>query len=348
MAKRLSSTTPRPFDAVLIVSFGGPHGINDVRPFLGNVLRGRQVRPERIEEVARHYERFGGVSPITELTRRQADGLRRRLHQNGIDLPVYVGMRHWHPLLADTLGEMAQAGVRQAIGFIAAAHHCYASCGQYKQAVCEARHELVQRGLPDVQITYVDSWYDHQGFIAALAYRARQAFDQLGPSLGREARIVFTAHSIPLPMARACRYVEQLTTTAQMAARSLNRSDWTLVYQSRSGPPQEPWLEPDICHYLRAEHARGLPAAVISPIGFVCDHIEVLYDLDIEAAQVCRELNLPMVRAQTVNDDPIFVHMMADVVQQTYQRYRNFPPLPIVAAGPEKADARSTLRRKPC
>lgn len=332
MVNPSSSSSRRPFDAVLIVSFGGPQGPNDVRPFLQNVLRGKKVPIQRIDELSRNYQRFGGVSPITRLTLGQADGLHRRLKDRGIDLPVYVGMRNWHPFIADVLCEMAEGGVRRAIGFIASPHHSPASCGQYRRAVADARHSLVQRGLPDVQITYVDSWYDHQGFVNALAGHAAAALNELEPALRDQARIVFTAHSIPVRMAHACRYLEQLATTAKLVAGRLGRSDWAVAYHSRSGPPQEAWLEPDICDYLRAERATGLKAALISPIGFTCDNVEVLCDLDARAEAACAELNLPMARARMVNDDPLFVDMMADVVQQVYERYRKFPPLPIVAA----------------
>lgn len=325
-------TGKRPFDAVLIVSFGGPNGPDDVRPFLANVLRGRRVPPQRIEEVAHNYELFGGVSPLTEITRRQARGLEERLRRAKLDLPVYVGMRNWHPYLADTLAEMAAAGVRRAIGFIAAAHHSYSSCGQYKENVRDARRELMARGGPDIAITYVDSWFEHERFIEAVARHVEEALARLEPGLREAARIVFTAHSLPLEMAERCRYREQLETSARRVMRRLGRDDWTLVFQSRSGRPQDPWLEPDICDYLRAEKPRGLGAAVIVPIGFVCDHIEVLYDLDTMAASVCRELALPMVRAETVNDDPLFLDMMADVVMRTYRRFERYPPLPVSAA----------------
>lgn len=336
-----TNAASRPFDAVLIVSFGGPQGMEDIRPFLANVLRGRRVPPERVEEVAHHYELFDGVSPLTEMTGRQAQGLRERLHAAGIDLPVHVGMRNWHPLLPDTLADMARAGIRRAIGFITAAHHSYSSCTQYRENVRDARRELAERGLPDVEVVYVESWFDHPSFIEANARHVSTAMDRLmGPASARSsadlrdaARLVFTAHSIPTRMAEACRYVEQLRTTARLVAERLGREDWALVYQSRSGRPQDPWLEPDICDYLRAEHEKGLAAAVISPIGFLCDHIEVLYDLDHEAAEVCREIGLPMARAETVNDNPVFLDMMADVVRRAWTRGREGVPLPITGPG---------------
>ena len=317
------------FDSVLLVSFGGPQDISDIRPFLANVLRGRRVTPQRVEEVAHHYELFGGVSPITEITRRQADGLRRRLEATGHALPVYVGMRNWHPYLADTLREMRAAGHRKAIGFIAAAQHSYSSCQQYRENVAAARHDLRTAGDGDVDVTYVRSWFDHPLFIAANAAHVRTAIARLPEHVRSAARLVCTAHSIPLSMAERSRYREQLLETARLVAQEAGVRDWTLVYQSRSGRPEDPWLEPDVCDYLRSERGKGLQAAVLCPIGFVCDHIEVLYDLDREAAAVCREADLPMARAESVNDDPLFLDMMADVVIQTIRRHERGRPLPL-------------------
>jgi ferrochelatase len=322
----------RPFDAVLVVAFGGPEGPADVRPFLANVLRGRRVPPERVEEVATHYEHFGGVSPLTAITRRQAEGLKVRLAERGVDLPVYLGMRNWHPLLSDTLTAMAMDGVTQAIGFVCAPHRSYSSCTQYRQNVLQARTGVVNAGLDDVGVTYVGDWHNHDLFIETNVRHVRAAIDSLPPPLQSSARVVFTAHSIPVTMAGAPKYRAQLLESAWLVAHRLGGVAWDLVFQSRSGRPEDPWLEPDVCSYLRAERARGLAAAVICPIGFVCDHIEVLHDLDTEAAQVCHEVGLPMARAATVNDDPMFLDMMADEVLKTWQRYRTGRPLPLVAS----------------
>jgi ferrochelatase len=323
-------TSRRPFDAVLVVAFGGPQGLADIRPFLANVLRGRRIPPERVEEVAGHYEHFGGVSPLTDVTMRQADGLRSRLKERGVELPVYVGMRNWHPLLPDTLGTMAKDGVRRAIGFICAAHRSYSSCTQYRENVADARAQNVAAGHADVSLTYVDDWHTHEGFVGTNARHAAEAIATLPEEDRGRARLVFTAHSIPTTMAAADRYKAQLLESARLVARRLGRDDWALVFQSRSGRPSDPWLEPDVCAYLRAERAKGLAAAVLIPIGFVCDHIEVLYDLDVEAAAVCREVGLAMARAQAVNDDPAFMDLMADVVLGTYARFRGGRPLQIV------------------
>ena len=317
------------FDSVLVISFGGPQGLADVRPFLANVLRGRRVRPERVEEVAHHYEMFDGVSPITALTLTQAEGLRGRLAAAGHPLPVHVGMRNWHPYLADTLRQMYDQGARRAIGFIAAPHYSYSSCQQYRENVEAARSDLrASREGGDITVTYVASWFDHPLFIGAVAGHVADALARLPAELRGQARILFTAHSIPTRMAEASRYREQLEVSAKAVACEVG-CDWALVYQSRSGRPEDPWLEPDVCEYLRRERQAGLAAAVLCPIGFVCDHIEVLYDLDYEAAQVCREIGLPMTRAAAVNDDPRFLDMMCDVVRRTVRRYTG-PPIPIV------------------
>ena len=320
------------FDSVLMISFGGPNGPGDVRPFLENVLRGRRVSPERVEEVAHHYELFGGVSPITELTLRQAEGLRNRLAAAGHPLPVYVGMRNWHPMLADTLARMYDEGARHAVGFIAAAQHSYSSCQQYRENVTAARADLRRARSGDIDITYVGSWFDHPLFIEANAKRVRAAAERLPSNVRAAARLVFTAHSIPARMAETSLYQEQLKESSRLVADKAGFKDWALVFQSRSGRPGDPWLEPDVCDYLRSEHAAGLKAAVLSPIGFVCDHIEVLYDLDHEAAAVCREIGLPLARAETVNDDPMFLDMMADVVLRTIRRYDSGRPLPLVSS----------------
>jgi len=317
------------FDAVLLISFGGPQGPADIRPFLANVLRGRRVSPARVEEVAHHYEIFGGVSPITELTRRQADGLRARLERDGPPLPVYVGMRNWDPYLVDTLREMRQAGVRRAVGFILAAHRSYSSCEQYKRNVISARRALQEAGDGDVEVTYVGDWHDHDGFVGACVSRAREAWETLPEPMRGRARLVFTAHSLPASMAAESRYEEQLFESARCIAAGVGMTDWALVYQSRSGRPQDPWLEPDICDYLRAERERGLEVVVMCPVGFVCDHVEVLYDLDHEAAEVCREVGIELRRAAAVNDDPQFLDLMADMVRRTVDRYRGGQPLPI-------------------
>lgn len=321
---------PGVFDSVLVISFGGPGGLDDIRPFLANVLRGRRVSPGRVEEVARHYELFGGVSPITAITRRQAEGLRDRLEAAGHPLPVYVGMRNWHPYLTDTLQAMYADGRRHAIGFIAAAQSSYSSCQQYRENVQAAREALQRTSGGDIDVTYVRSWFDHPLFVEANAAHVRAARGRLPAAARDRARLVCTAHSVPVAMAARSRYAEQLAASAALVARASGMDDWTLVYQSRSGRPEDPWLEPDVCAYLRTARAAGLEAAVLCPIGFVCDHIEVLYDLDREAAQVAADIGLAMTRAEAANDDPLFLDMMTDVVLGTIRRFTG-RPLPLAA-----------------
>jgi ferrochelatase len=277
---------------------------------------------------------------------RQAEGLEARLRGAGVALPVVVGMRNWHPYLADTLAALARDGVRRAVGVIAAAHRSYSSCTQYRENVADARAALARAALPDVEITYVGDWFDHPSFIDAHADRVRSALESLDPAVRDRARIVFTAHSIPESMAARYPYREQFEASARLVMERLVRlkpdttdvasgfsrtNTHATVYQSRSGRPEDPWLGPDICDYLRDEKSRGLDAAVIVPRGFVCDHVEVLYDLDVEAAGVCREIGLPMARAQAVNDHPLFLDALADMVRRVLHQYERARPLELVA-----------------
>ena len=328
-----------PFDAVLLIAFGGPQGQADIRPFLANVLRGRRVTPERVEEVAHHYELFDGVSPITQLTLRQAHGLRDALAASGHPLPVYVGMRNWDPYLRDTLAQMSRDGVRRAVGVIAAPHRSYSSCTQYKENVADARQALGEAGLADVQITYVNDWHLSSGFVAATADHVEAAVQTLLPDVCRDAELVFTAHSIPVSMAQKYPYQSQLEASCvavatEIARRAATRQlpAWRLLFQSRSGRPEDPWLEPDVCDYLREALRQGTRGVVLCPIGFVCDHIEVLYDLDTEAAAVAASVGLPLARAAAVNDHPRFVGALAEAVIETITRYARGRSLPIAPA----------------
>jgi protoporphyrin/coproporphyrin ferrochelatase len=331
-----------------MVSFGGPQGPDEIRPFLQNVLRGRRVPPERVEQVAHHYELFGGVSPLTALTRRQAAALRERLEARGLAMPVYVGMRNWHPFLHDTLRTMRDDGVRYAVGLIASSHHSYSSCTQYRHNVMEARSAIASgwpsagqdsdlrrepnEALAAPEVIYADGWHLHPGFIAATADRIEQARASLPAAHRDRARIVFTAHSIPVSMAHAETYQRELRESAAAVAAQLATEDWALVYQSRSGRPQDPWLEPDVNDYLRLARVQGVRAAILSPLGFVCDHIEVLYDLDIEAKTTCEEVGMAMARAAAVNDHPRFIEALTDAVTATIDRYRAGRPIPLISA----------------
>ena len=337
---------PCSFDAVLLIAFGGPGGRDDIRPFLANVLRGRRVTPERVEEVVHHYEIFDGVSPITELTMRQAGALREALAAGAAGVPVYVGMRNWHPYLRDTLAQMSREGVRRAVGVIDAAHRSYSSCTQYRENVADARRALREAGLADVEVTYVDDWHLASGFIDANADHVLAALGSLPEDVRAEAQLVFTAHSIPVTMAQRYPYQRQLeescaAVAAEVAARNphpalraphpASRTPHpALVFQSRSGRPEDPWLEPDVCDYLAETAAAGARAVVLCPVGFVCDHIEVLYDLDIEARDAANRLGLPLARAAAVNDHPRFVDALASAVLTTIQRYAKGRALPLV------------------
>ncbi|MPY87270.1 MAG: ferrochelatase [Luteitalea sp.] len=324
----------RPFDAVLLIAFGGPQRRGDIRPFLENVVRGRRIPRERLDEVARHYELFDGVSPLTGLTKRQADGIAARLTARGLSLPVYVGMRNWHPLLVDTLQAMGQNGVRHVIGLIAAAHRSYSSCGQYRHNVLQAQEELTNAHREAPRIVYTSDWHVHPGFVRAVADRVRAAYTALPAALAEHARVLFTAHSIPSDMAHADTYRMQLLESARLVALDLGLDDerWSLVYQSRSGRPSDPWLEPDVNDYLRAARREGVRSVVLSPLGFVCDHIEVLYDLDYEARATCEEVGIAMARAAAVNDHPAFLNALTDAVCATYECYRRGIPLALVSA----------------
>ncbi|HEV2169818.1 MAG TPA: ferrochelatase [Candidatus Binatus sp.] len=291
-----------------MIGFGGPTRADEVRPFLDNVLRGRPVPRERYEEVVHHYDLLGGRSPYNDLTMRQADALRAELAKRNVRVPVAVGMRNWTPYIADSLRSLTDDGAQRVFGFIMAAHRSEASYERYQANVIEARTAL---GEAAPEIVYPQPWHDHPLFVAAVASRAREAISRLDPPDRSRARVILTAHSIPVAMAQAGPYVEQLTQSARMVASDLGIDTWQFAYQSRSGSPRDPWLEPDIKETLRNLDAK---IAVVVPIGFLCDHVEVLYDLDVEAAQVARDAGIQMERAPTVGDHPLFIEMMASIV----------------------------------
>ena len=316
------------YDALLFVSFGGPERPEDVIPFLENVTRGRGIPRERLETVAEHYHHFGGKSPINEQNRALIARVGEELAARGVPLPIYFGNRNWTPFLADTVAEMKRDGVRRALGFITSAYSSYSGCRQYLGDIEQARAQVPDAPTVDA----LRRFFNHPGFIDACLDRVRAAYDELGAALGEvrraQARIVFTAHSIPISMASTSDYEKQLRANAALIAERLGHGEWDLVWQSRSGPPSVPWLEPDILDHLRAVHAQGVPGVVIAPIGFLSDHVEVLYDLDEEARELCRELGLPMARAATVGTHPAFVRMIADLV---IERLRG---LPLQSVGP--------------
>jgi ferrochelatase len=303
--------TIQPYDAVLILSFGGPEGMDDVIPFLENVLRGRNVPHERLLQVAHHYELFGGVSPINEQNRALIAALREELDQRGPDLPIYWGNRNWHPLLAETLRQMAVDGVQHALAFVTSAYSSYSGCRQYREDIQRAQAE-VGAGAP--QVSVLRRFYNHPGFIEPNVEHVRRALNQIPAERQAAAQIIFTAHSIPESMARTCTYQAQLMETCRLIADRIGQANWRLVYQSRSGAPGQPWLGPDITEYLKTLHAENVTDMVIAPVGFISDHMEVLYDLDVEARQVADRLGLHMVRAATVGVHPAFISMIRELI----------------------------------
>jgi ferrochelatase len=293
------------YDAILVVSFGGPYKPEDVIPFLENVTRGRGVPRERLEEVAEHYYHFGGASPINAQTDALVEALRRELNERGPRIPVYLGNRNWHPYLADTMRQMQADGVKRALAVATSAWSSYSSCRQYLENIAAARAE-VGEGAPLVDKLRVFGL--ESGFIDAMTDGVRAA---LGRNPGAE--VLFTAHSIPQSMARSSRYEAQLREASERVVTLAGADRWRLVWQSRSGPPQVPWLEPDVLDTLR-ELPRGA-RVVIAPIGFLSDHMEVLYDLDYEARHLCDELGISMERAPTVGTHPVFVRMLGDLIR---------------------------------
>ncbi len=299
-------------DAVLLIAFGGPERPEEIRPFLEIVARGRRIPPERLEEVAHHYERMpGGRSPLGELTRAQARGLERALAAAGAALPVFVGMRNWHPFLDETLAAMTAAGVKRALGIILSAFRTEASWERYQGDVAAARERVP--GAPEV--VFAPPWVEHPRFVEAAADRARAALAEVPADARAAVPLVFTAHSVPVAMAAASPYVADFTAAARAVAARLGHARWSLAYQSRSGGPRDPWLEPDVGDVLGRLADEGARHAVVAPIGFVCDHVEVLYDLDVEARAAAAARGLTMHRAAAVNDHPAFVAMLADLVR---------------------------------
>ena len=300
------------YDALLIVSFGGPESREEVIPFLENVLRGRNVPRERMLTVAEHYYHFEGKSPINQQTRELIAAVERELSAHGPQLPVYWGNRNWHPMLADTLRQMKKDGVRRALAFVTSAYSSYSGCRQYRENIASAQRE-VGAGAPEVDKLRV--FFNHPGFIEANVDRLRDALDQIPIHLRENVQVVYTAHSIPLSMANTSDYVRQLEEVQKLISERLGISNHALVYQSRSGAPGQPWLGPDILDHLREVKERGLASAVaIAPIGFISDHMEVLYDLDVEARQLCDSLELPMARAKTAGVHPKFVVMIRELI----------------------------------
>jgi protoporphyrin/coproporphyrin ferrochelatase len=331
------------YDAILWVSFGGPDKEDDIFPFLENVLRGKNVPRERMLLVAEHYHHFGGRSPINQQNRNLITALEAELAARGPHLPVYWGNRNWHPLLTDTVAKMKADGVRRALAFVTSAYSSYSSCRQYLENIANAR-AAVGEGAP--VIDKIRPYYNHPGYIAAMTEQVKEALARVPAERRSAAHVVYTAHSIPLRMAKNCQYADQLLEASRQVSAALGRSGDPLVYQSRSGPPTQPWLAPDILEHLKAvknhEHASD---AVIVPLGFVSDHMEVLYDLDTEARQLCEELGMNMVRAAAVGTNPGFARMVRELIVERMEEKSDRPSVGTLGPCPDVCPADCCLPR---
>ncbi|ONM49717.1 ferrochelatase [Nocardia donostiensis] len=307
--------------ALLLLSFGGPERPEDVMPFLENVTRGRDVPPERLAEVAEHYLHFGGVSPINALNRDILASVTAELTAAGIDLPVYFGNRNWHPMVEDTVARMADDGIDSALVFPTSAWGGYSGCRQYDEDIARARDAV---GAAAPEMVKLRHYFDHPLLIEAFADAIRAARQRLPQERRDSARLVFTAHSVPISADAAAGppadggglYSRQVAEAARLCAAATGAADYDLVWQSRSGPPQVPWLEPDIVDHLAALSARGVDAVVLCPVGFVSDHLEVIWDLDNEAADKAEELGMAFARAATPGTDPRFSRMVVELISE--------------------------------
>ncbi|MBO0827621.1 MAG: ferrochelatase [Streptosporangiales bacterium] len=307
---------PTGYDALLLVSFGGPEGPDDVMPFLENVTGGRGIPRERLLEVAGHYHRFGGVSPINGQCRELKAAIEADFAANGLDLPVYWGNRNWHPLLPDTLETMAADGVRRALAFVTSAYASYSACRVYQEDLERARAEV---GESAPAVDKIRHFYDHPGFVGPMVRATRDALLRLPEDERADARLVFVAHSIPTSMAEASgpdggAYEAQVTEAARLVAEGVGDHPWDVAWCSRSGPPSQPWLEPDVCDHLTALHEKGVRSVAIVPVGFVSDHMEVIFDLDTEALAHAAGLGMHAVRVPAVGVAPEFVAMVRELV----------------------------------
>ncbi|MEU7064281.1 ferrochelatase [Streptomyces sp. NPDC046161] len=330
MSDQLRAPDAGPYDALLLLSFGGPEGPEDVVPFLENVTRGRGIPRERLKEVGQHYFRFGGVSPINGQNRELLDALRKDFAEHGLDLPVYWGNRNWAPYLTDVLREMAADGRRRIAVLATSAYASYSGCRQYRENLADALATLAEEGVAELpKVDKLRHYFNHPGFVQPMVEGVLDSLAALPQDVRAGAHLAFTTHSIPTAAADSSgpveehgdggAYVRQHLEVAGLIAEAVRAETgtelpWELVYQSRSGAPHIPWLEPDICDHLEALHEAGAPAVVMVPIGFVSDHMEVLYDLDTEATAKAAELGLPVARSATVGADPRFAAAVRDLV----------------------------------
>lgn len=312
----MPAATP-PVDSVLLIGFGGPTRPEEIMPFLRKVVEGRGIPDERLREVEHHYHEVGGRSPYNDLAERQRAALQDWLAAHGSAHPVYTGMRNWHPYLADAFRQMNGEGRRHAVGVVLAAHRSEASLDRYHADVDEA---VAENGHVAPRITFLDTWFDHPRFLEANARRIEEGSPYRRGEWPRDVPLIFTAHSIPLRMAESSPYVADVTASCQGVAHLLGVTDWELAWQSRSGSPRTPWLEPDILDALRKRADGGTREVVVQSIGFLTDHVEVLYDLDVEAKGLCEELGLRFHRAPCVNDHPEFIAMLGELVRAAARR----------------------------
>ena len=299
-------------DHILIIGFGGPTKPEEVIPFLKGVTQGTNVPEARLKQVAHHYEQTGGSSPYNEYVFRLVEKLKKSLRQAGVQLPVFTGMRNWHPFLAETLAEIKSKNLKNGLGVILAPHRSDASFEKYVRAV----DQVVIQAQAGVRYDYLKPWHAHPLFIQAQADRARASLDSFGPTEREGSHLIFCAHSIPVEMARNSRYAEEFQESSRLVAEELKHTGWSAAYQSRSGPAAQPWLEPDILSVIRSLKPKGWRSVVIVPVGFLFDHTEVLYDLDIEAKQEARAAEIGFRRASTVMDHPKFVAMLTEMIRE--------------------------------
>ena len=311
------------FDAILVFSFGGPETAEDVMPFLENVVRGRPVPRERLEAVAEHYLHMGGKSPINDRTRELIAALEAELAAHGPALPIYWGNRFWHPMLEDTLRRMKDDGVKRAVAFATSAFSSWSGCRAYQEDVAKAR-AAIGEGAPEV--VKIRPFFNHPGYVETCAARLREGLARLPEAARADAHVMFSAHSIPVSMAAGCDYAQQLEALARMVSEEVGVASWERIYQSRSGPPQVPWFEPDVLDALDAFAARRPGGTVmIAPFGFVADHMEVVWDLDHEAKERAEALGLTFARAPAANDHPRFVRMARELIAEYVEGWDDRP-----------------------
>ena len=298
------------FGAILLIGYGAPEKFDDIIPFLNNVAKGRPIPEHRLKEVAHHYELIGGKSPLNELTYKQAEKLNQYLSEDGINLPVFVGMRNWHPYFHETLQQIADLGVKKVIGVIMAIYQSDASWERYQRELTEVCKDIDS----EIEIQYTNVLFNHPLFIENCANNIKICFDQIEENELDNTKLIFTAHSIPTPMAENSPYVEQFEASSRLVADKLGNKNWMTAYQSRSGSPTSPWLEPDICDVIDDLAKQGVKNIVVLAIGFVCDHVEVLFDIGIEARESAEKNSINLYIAKTVNDDDLYIRALEESV----------------------------------